>query len=1167
MLPGWLVFLSALVYLLLLFAIAAYGDRAARRNRRRAVGRPIIYSLSLAIYCTSWTYFGGVGLAASRGLEFIAIYIGPILVFTLGMPLLKRIVSLAKAEKLTSIADFMAARYGKNPMVAALVAGIAVIGTIPYIALQLKAVSSSVAVIVDAEQLNRVAETFFLSDISFFVTLVLAAFAAIFGTRHTDATEHQDGLILAVAMESMVKLVAMTAIGLTVVFILHDGPWELLRAAMDNADVMAALNYDTPVQRWGLLILLSAIAIILLPRQFHVTFVENRTPGELRLAGWLLPLYLIAINIFVLPIAMAGVLEFGPGAPADLFVLSLPIGAGMELTTLLTFIGGFSAATAMVIVASVAISIMVSNDIIVPIVLRQGTRRGAAGDFSETILQIRRTAIITILLLGFAYYRATDANAGLASIGLLSFAAIAQLAPAFFGGLIWRQANARGAIMGLAGGTAVWAYMLMVPNLGGPDNSHLASSILDFFIPGTGIFSGDNADPLFNAVVLSLIVNSVLYVVGSLSRRPKSIERIQAAVFIPQSRSLMASRRSLKTKVTVGDLKQTISRYLGHERTERSFHSHERAVGHWINDQDPADMGLLRFAEQLLGSAIGSSSARLVLSLLFERTDDMPGDTARLLDEASDALQYNRDLMQMALSQMDQGITVFDNTNRLTIWNKRFRALLDLPEQTGQVGFPLENIVSILAGRGDIKPGDEQAIIERFLTMDEPFSVTIGDARRIIEIRSNPMPDQGIVTTYADITERVAADRALKQANETLEMRVTERTAELTRVNQELEKAQLAAEEANLGKTRFLAAAGHDILQPLNAARLYSSTLVERLGNSANRELVNNIDSSLEAVEAILGAVLDISRLDTGAMKPQISSFALNDLLRRVATDFDPVAREKKLAFTVLPTSVYVRSDANLLRRLIQNLVSNAVKYTREGRILIGVRRRGNSVILQVHDTGIGIPTSKFRTVFKEFARLDEGARTASGLGLGLSIVDRIGRVLDHKVEIHSVPGKGTSFDVHLPLETNIRRATPEKRRGSPDAAQRNLKGMRVLCLDNEPKILEGMTLLLSGWGCEVLQASSLQAAIEIAEREPVPEAIFADYHLDDGFGTDAILAMRARWNVDVPGVLITADRTPEVRAKAEAERIAVQNKPIKPAAIRAYLNQIAAARKAQAAE
>lgn len=1160
MLPGWLIFGSALSYMLLLFVIAAYGDRAGTRRLRQSVGRPIIYSLSLAIYCTSWTYYGGVGLAATQGWEFIGIYIGPVLMFTLGMPLITRIVTLAKAERITSIADFMAARYGKNPAVAAIVALIAVIGSVPYIALQLKAVSSSVSTMINIEAFELLTDNFLFADISLFVTFLLAAFAMIFGTRHTDATEHQDGLILAVAMESLIKLVAFTAIGLAVVFLLFDGPMDLFNAARDNADVQRSLAYETGPTRWALLIGLSAVAIILLPRQFHVMVVENRTAAELKLARWLLPLYLVAINLFVLPVAMAGLMQFGPEGTSDLFVLSIPLNNDMPLLALAAFLGGFSAATAMVIVASVAVAIMASNDLIVPLVLRNRDKRMPGGDFPQTILWIRRTAIAGVLFLGFAYYRSIDTNAGLASIGLLSFAAIAQLAPAFFGGLFWRQANARGAIAGLVSGILVWGYILLLPSLGGPDNSHIADAVLSFLIPGIDN-TGVSGDPLFTAVLLSLIVNTVCYIVGSLSRRARSIERVQAAVFIPEGRRQKLPRSGWKTKVTVGNLKQTIGRYLGHERTERSFHSYERSLGHWIRDEDPADMGLLRFAEQLLASAIGSSSARLVLTLLFQRADELPGDAARLLDEASDALQYNRDLLQTALGQLDQGITVFDSSNRLTVWNRRFRALFDLPEQVGQVGTSLESILRILADRGDIEEGTESETLKRFLTMDTPFTITAGTPQRIIEIRSNPMPDNGFVTTYADITERVAADIALKQANETLEQRVAERTGELTRVNKELEKAQQAAEDANIGKTRFLAAAGHDILQPLNAARLYSSTLVERLGDSDNQDVVRNIDSSLESVETILGAVLDISRLDTGAMKPRMASFPLQDVLNRVLTDFAPVAREKNLRFTVVPTSAYIRTDPNLLRRLIQNLVSNAIKYTREGRVLIGVRRRGNTAVLQVLDTGIGIPSTKFRTVFREFARLDEGARTASGLGLGLSIVDRIARVLNLNVEISSEPGRGTQFRVALPIETNVKRLQAITQPADTKPAK-PLDGIRVLCIDNEPKILEGMELLLTGWGCRVTTAASLEEALKC---EALPDAILADYHLDEGFGTDAIMAVRASFGADIPSLLLTADRTPEVRAIAEAERIAIQNKPVKPAALRAFLNQVAAVRKAAA--
>jgi signal transduction histidine kinase len=517
-------------------------------------------------------------------------------------------------------------------------------------------------------------------------------------------------------------------------------------------------------------------------------------------------------------------------------------------------------------------------------------------------------------------------------------------------------------------------------------------------------------------------------------------------------------------------------------------------------------------------------------------------------------------MLQTALSQMDQGIAVFDSSERLTIWNRRFRNLLDLPEQVGQVGFPLADMVAILSERGDIAAVDQSEVIRQFQTLDAPFSLVLNGGERIVEVRSNAMPDKGIVATFTDVSDRVAADQALKQANETLEQRVGERTAELTRVNKELAEAQASADEANIGKTRFFAAAGHDILQPLNAARLYSSALVERLGASDNNgPLVRNIDSALESVEAILGAVLDISRLDTGAMKPRFTSVPLDDLLKRIETDYAPMAREKDLKFVVMPTSLKVRSDANLLRRLVQNLVSNAIKYTIDGKVLIGTRRRGDQVVIEVLDSGIGIPSSKFRTVFKEFARLDEGAKTAAGLGLGLSIVDRISRVLNHPVQLASTPGRGTAFRVQVPMDLTASQTTHGADQLERRKRSQPLNGLRVLCIDNEPRILEGMALLITGWGCTVGQADSLAALDDIIEhREPPPEIIIADYHLDDGNGIEAVLKLRQKYQADIPALIITADRTPEVRAEAERHDIGVQHKPVKPAAMRAYLTQVA---------
>jgi Na+/proline symporter/signal transduction histidine kinase len=1159
-LPGWVIFVSAFAYILLLFAVASYGDRASRRRNVPKNGRPVVYALSLAIYCTSWTYFGGVGLAAERGLEFLGIYIGPILAFTLGMPVLRRIVELAKAEKLTSVADFIAARYGKNATVSVIVATISLIGAIPYIALQLKAVSSSVATMVNPSDYGIGSGNLYFLDLPLIVTVVMAGFAIMFGTRHTDATEHQDGLILAISMESVVKLVAICSAGIYVIFFLFNGPADLWTRTTQTPEMMAALAYHTPLSRWLVLVLLSAFAIILLPRQFHVTVVENRTPEELRMAGILLPLYLIAINVFVLPIAMAGVITLGSGGDSDLYVLQLPLTGQMPVLSLITFIGGFSAATAMVIVASVALAIMISNDIVMPIFLRQKlmNRSTHRADFAKTLLNIRRTAIFAVLLLGYGYYRSADSASGLASIGLLAFAAIAQMAPSLFGGLLWRRANARGAIAGLSSGFLIWAYLLFLPSLGGPDNSHIAATVLGFIFPGTSLFNDGDADPLVNAVILSLLVNCTAFVLGSLSRNPRPVERIQSGIFVKRHSRSQFATRGWKTRVSVGDLKSAIARYLGEERMQRSLAGYETTAGRKLGDEQPADMALIHFSEQLLGSAIGSSSARLVLSLILQKAEDTSADTAWLLDQASEALQYNQDMLQTALAQMDQGIAVFDSSHQLTIWNRRFRTLLDLPEHFGRVGLPLAEIVSMLEERGDVPPGHQMQIIASFLALDMPFALVLSGGARIIEVRSNAMPDKGIVATFTDITQRVAADRALKQANETLEQRVAERTGELMRVNRELAEARASADEANIGKTRFFAAAGHDILQPLNAARLYSSSLVERLGVSENSALVGNIDSALESVETILGAVLDISRLDTGAMKPRLAAVPLNDLLRRIETDFAPMAREKNLKLVVMPTTLSVRSDANLLRRLVQNLVSNAIKYTLSGKVLVGVRRRGNDVVIQVMDSGIGIPASKFRTVFKEFARLEEGARTASGLGLGLSIVDRISRVLNHSVQLSSVQGKGTAFRITLPRDVSKSAGTAMETPVAADIGRQRLQGFKVLCIDNEPKILEGMALLMSGWGCLVSQAGSIADLDEMLKTMTVvPDMIIADYHLGDGSGIGAILRLRSLFGAEIPALLITADRSADVRTEAEKHMIGVQHKPVRPAALRAYITQI----------
>ncbi|MCK5550990.1 MAG: response regulator, partial [Hyphomicrobiaceae bacterium] len=392
----------------------------------------------------------------------------------------------------------------------------------------------------------------------------------------------------------------------------------------------------------------------------------------------------------------------------------------------------------------------------------------------------------------------------------------------------------------------------------------------------------------------------------------------------------------------------------------------------------------------------------------------------------------------------------------------------------------------------------------------------------------NSMPQGGIVTTFTDITDRMEAGEALARANENLERRVRERTAELTKVNRELAKAKAKADDANLGKTRFLAAASHDILQPLNAARLYTTSLVERKRRGEDGRLIRNVDASLEAVEEILGTLLDISRLDTGAMKPEISVFPVAELLLQLKLEFEPMAKDQGLEFKVHPSSLSVSSDRRLLRRVLQNLISNAIKYTESGRVVLGCRRRPKGQLeVQIFDTGPGIPKEKQKLIFKEFQRLTTNSVGTHGLGLGLSIVERIGRILNHKVRLNSQTESGSVFSVMLPVaEPRVERRTAPVRIGAGQ-----ISGCRVLCIDNEPDILEGMETLLAGWNCSVLKAKDTQEALELvrASSQP-PEIILADYHLDKETGLNALRAIRKELGYEVPAVVITADRSPEVQ-------------------------------------
>src|SRR6201991_266978 len=570
MLHDWAVIVAAFGYIGFLFFVASHGDRLSPTQRGRASA--LIYPLSLAIYCTSWTFFGSVGFASRTSVDFLAIYVGPIVMIVFCTPLLRRVIHLAKSQNITSIADFIAARYGKSQAVATTVAMIAIIGSVPYIALQLKAAAASLETILSEDQ--AFSSIPIIGDIALMVTIAMATFAVLFGTRQTDATEHQHGLMLAVASESIVKLVAFLAAGAFVTFWMFS-PVELLERAMKTPEAVRAIDYVPSIGNFLTMVLLSFCAIMLLPRQFHVSVVENSSDSEVKRARWLFPMYLIAINVFVIPIAIAGLVIFPFGAvDSDMFVLALPMEGNAPLLSVLVFIGGLSAATAMVMVECVALAIMVSNDIVLPLVLqRRGAARNEPKDFGDFLLGIRRFSIFAIMVMAYFYYRALG-NTQLAAIGLLSFAAIAQLAPAFFGGLFWRRATARGAMGGMLVGIAMWVYTLFLP-------SFLEGNTAGLLLLQHGPFGiealrpqalfGADLPPLLHGVLWSLSLNVLTYIMMSLARQPSAIERIQADLFVPPTLAPIAPTfRRWRTMVTVQDIQSTGAQYLCPEGAQRA---------------------------------------------------------------------------------------------------------------------------------------------------------------------------------------------------------------------------------------------------------------------------------------------------------------------------------------------------------------------------------------------------------------------------------------------------------------------------------------------------------------------------------------------------------------------------------------------------------------------
>ncbi|PPK51203.1 PAS domain-containing hybrid sensor histidine kinase/response regulator [Marinobacter persicus] len=1164
MISVWLLVVISISYISVLFFVAWAGDRHPGLYRQRTT-RAHIYALSLAVYFTSWTFYGAVGRASQEGFAFLPIYLGPLLAFLFFAPLLRRIIFISKRNSSTSIADFIASRYGKSQLLGAMVAIFALFGSVPYIALQLKAIAMGFNVLSTSEAGHLELSPAAWNDSAWYITLALAVFTVLFGTRHLESTEHHRGMIQAVAFESLIKLVAFVAVGLFVGYGLFNGFGDLLNR-VTQADLLGTLTSDgVEAPAFITQTLIAMLAIICLPRQFHVMVVENTDHRDFQVARWAMPIYLLIASAFVLPIAAAGLLSPGlAGIDPDIIILQLPIMAGQEWLAVLAFLGGGSAAAAMVIVCSVAIATMISNEIVMPGLLKFfRPRMNRRTDLSFLLLTIRRVAIFVVLLTAYGFYRMAGADYSLTAFGLLSFAAAAQFGPALVGGILWREGNLTGATWGLGLGFLMWCYTLLLPALAA--TGWIPGDIIEQGLFGwewtrpTALF-GSQLDQLSHGILWSLGVNTMVYICLSLVTRQSIREKFQVAAFFhePQPKGESPQQQSWQGQIRVSDLQALADRFMGEERAKSAFRHYERRNATRLYAHRPASTHLMKYVERQLASVIGASTARVVLESTLTGRDMQIEDVVSIVDEASQAMTFSRELLQSAIENISLGVSVVNHRQQLVVWNHHYLEMFNYPEGFVRVGRPVEDLMRYNLTSANMPARRiDQIIKNRCDSMRNGEAMSYERQRpdgMVVRIDGNPMPGGGYVTTYQDVTTMRRTEQALKETNTYLEQRVRERTQELQVINEQMLKAKSVAEQANQSKTRFLASASHDLLQPLNAARLFTSALAGKVNEGETRELVDHIDSSLGAAEEIISTLLDISKLDAGALEADISTFNINDLLRHLATEFSAIAKDQGLKLHVVPSSAWVRSDAKLLRRVIQNFLSNAIRYTETGKILLGCRRLNGFLRIEVLDTGPGMSDDQLTHIFEEFRRFQHG-RDQKGLGLGLAIVDRISGMLNHPISVHSIQGKGSTFGITVPLAVGDH---PAMINSTPSSSRRvsSLGGLHVLCIDNDAAILQGMVALLGNWKCNVTAAQSLEDALSKLEGRQ-PDMILADYQLDDDRnGLDAMDAIREALNPDIPGILITGYMAPEVRDDAMNRGYQVLYKPVKPAALRALVNK-----------
>jgi len=978
------VFFILLSYLLLLFGIAWVAERQERRGRS-LVNNPYVYSLSLAVYCTSWTFYGSVGRAATSGLSFLTIYLGPTLMASLWMVVLARIVRIAKANRITTISDFLGFRYGKSLLLSGLVAAVAVVGVIPYIGLQIKAIISTFEIISHEPRGG--------AAMGLVITLFLGGFAIIFGARRLDSSERHGGLVFAVAFESLVKLLAFLLVGAFVTYGVFDGFGDIF-ARIGRTPFAGLRTFEsgggTAYTEWFALLALSMMAILFLPRQFQMAVVENCDERHLKKAAWLFPLYLFLINIFVLPIAFAGLLLTGSGRGADYFVLSIPLGQGMKYLSLMVFLGGFSAATSMVIVESLALSTMTMNSIVMPALIGFHEHRR----FPVFILAIKRLIILGVVYLGYLFAVSIGEFYSLVDIGLKSFEAVALFAPAFLLGLFWKRGSRAGAIAGLTAGFAVWFYTLIIPALFRAgiltDSGALGRLSSSGMLNPNGLFGVHSLGKWGNSLFWSTLLNLGLYVGISLAVRPSREEEIQALLFVESDDR--ARELPLGASFSAADIEGILAQYVGADQARgviEDFLAQRTTPGAELSVQE---LRALRVeAERVLSGAIGSSLSSIIFEDKLVLSEKERAELSSSLQQITASLRVSRqELAQtnLALSYLQEfsaniiesapvGITSIDPALRVNYWNRGMEALAGIGREAA-LDHPVDRLLPWLP-RELLRGGAQRE------------EVVQTPAQQCFRINVSPFkdPSGGFVVILEDITEKTKMEEQLLQSSKL----------------------------ASIG--RLTAGISHEIGNPLASISSLVQELAElddaqRDGTEFVRESLSSITGHLERISRIVRSLGDFARVSTARKVPSDIREVFNrtaDLVRydkrfrniRYQAEFEPVP------------PLLVNPDQ--IEQVFLNLLLNALDAMPDGGDLrVTMRRQGPEVVVQVEDTGRGIDPEVMDRVFDPFFTTKP---LGKGTGLGLSIC--YGTVRDHggTITIRSTKGVGTIFTVRLPVTTS----------------------------------------------------------------------------------------------------------------------------------------------------